>query len=108
LITVFLENSREYKSKTTNPLSTVKDDAQKLLCALYSTTNCLFQMYMLDVLEYTSISSTLPEKQERELADRLVQFLEIESYPAQVEILRDIAKIRLTSRVGRSGDKHVV
>jgi hypothetical protein len=36
------------------------------------------QREMLDVLEYASIISTLPEKQERELADRLVQFLEIE------------------------------
>jgi hypothetical protein len=75
------------------------DYAQKFLCTLYSMTNGLVeeQRDILDVLEYTSISSTLPEKQERELADRLVQFLEIECDPARVEIPRDTGGIRLTS-----------
>lgn len=75
------------------------DYAQKFLCTLYSMTNGLVeeQRDILDVLEYTSISSTLPEKQERELADRLVQFLEIECDPARVEIARDTGGIRLTS-----------
>jgi hypothetical protein len=47
------------------------------------------QRDMLDVLEYASISSALPEEQERELADLLVQFLEIECDPARVETVRD-------------------
>jgi hypothetical protein len=75
------------------------DYAQKFLCTLYSMTNGLVeeQRDIFDVLEYASISSTLPEKQQRELADRLVQFLEIECDPARVEIVRDIGEIRLTS-----------
>ncbi len=74
------------------------DYAQKFLCTLYSMTNGLVeeQRDIFDVLEYASISSTLPEKQ-RELADRLVQFLEIECDPARVEIVRDTGEIRLTS-----------
>jgi hypothetical protein len=55
------------------------------------------QRDILDVLEYASISPTLPEKQERELADRLVQFLKMECDPARVEIARDTGEIRLTS-----------
>jgi hypothetical protein len=55
------------------------------------------QRDILDVLEYASISSMLPEKQERELADRLVQFLKMECDPARVEIGRKTGEIRLTS-----------
>jgi hypothetical protein len=75
------------------------DYAQKFLCTLYSMTNGLVdeQRDMLDVLEYSSISSALPEEQERELADRLVQFLEIECNPARIETVRDMDDIRLTS-----------
>ena len=60
------------------------DYAQKFLCTLYSMTNGLVeeQRDILDVLGYASITSTLPEKQERELADRLVQFLKMECEPA--------------------------
>ena len=53
------------------------------------------QRDILDVLEYASISSMLPEKQKRELADRLVQFLKIECDPARVEIARKTGEIRL-------------
>jgi hypothetical protein len=75
------------------------DYAQKFLCTLYSMTNGFVeeQRDILDVLEYASISSTLPEKQERELADRLVQFLKMECDPARVEIARETGEIRLTS-----------
>jgi hypothetical protein len=64
--------------------------------------------YILDVLKYASISFMLLEKQDTEHACDLVHFPEIECYPAQVEIPRDIAEIRLTSRGGRYGDKHDV
>jgi hypothetical protein len=61
------------------------DYAQKFLCTLYSMTNGLVeeQRNILDVLEYASISSCqlLAEKEERELADRLVQFLKMECHP---------------------------
>ena len=77
------------------------DYAQKFLCTLYSMTNGLVeeQRNILDVLEYASISSCLllAEKEERELADRLVQFLKMECDPARVEIARNDAEIRLTS-----------
>lgn len=87
----------------------LKDDARKFFCTSYFTMNGLFESiarYVLDVLKYASISFMLPEKQE--LACDLVHFPEIECYPAQVEIRRDIAEIRLTSRGGRYGDKHDV
>jgi hypothetical protein len=75
------------------------DYAQKFLCTLYSMTNGLVeeQRNMLDVLEYASLSSTLSKKQQRELADLLVQFLEIECDPARVQTVRDTGEIRLTS-----------
>ena len=75
------------------------DYAQKFLCTLYSMTNGLVdeQRDMLDVLKYSSINSALPEEQERELADRLVEFLEIECNPARVETVRDTGETRLTS-----------
>ena len=75
------------------------DYAQKFLCTLYSMTNGLVeeQRDMLEVLEYASINSTLSKKQQRELADLLVQFLEIECDPARVETVRDTGEIRLTS-----------
>ena len=75
------------------------DYAQKFLCTLYSMTNGLVeeQRDILDVLEYASITSMLPEKQKRELADHLVQFLKIECDPARVEITRETDEIRLTS-----------
>ena len=75
------------------------DYAQKFLCTLYSMTNGLVdeQRDMLDVLEYASISSALPEEQERELVDRLVQFLEIKCIPARIETVRDTGETRLTS-----------
>jgi hypothetical protein len=89
----------------------LKDDARKFFCTSYFTMNGLFESiarYVLDVLKYASISFMLPEKQDTELASDLVHFPEIECYPAQVEIRRDIAEIRLTSRGGRYGDKHDV
>ena len=55
------------------------------------------QRDILDVLGYASITSMLPEKQKRELADHLVQFLKIECDPARVEITRETDEIRLTS-----------
>jgi hypothetical protein len=75
------------------------DYAQKFLCTLYSMTNGLVeeQRDMLDVLEYASIRSALPVEQERELADHLVHFLEIECNPARIETVRDMDEIRLTS-----------
>ena len=77
------------------------DYAQKFLCTLYSMTNGLIeeQRNILDVLEYASISSclSLAEKEERELADRLVQFLKMECDPARVEIARKTGEIRLSS-----------
>jgi len=75
------------------------DYAQKFLCTLYSMTNGLIeeQRDILDVLEYASITSTLPEKQEREFADRLVEFLKKECDPARIEIAKETGEIRLTS-----------
>jgi len=75
------------------------DYAQKFLCTLYSMTNGPVeeQRDILDVLEYASISSMLPEKQKRELADRLVQFLKMECDPTRVEITKQTGEIRLTS-----------
>jgi len=55
------------------------------------------QRDILDVLEYASINSMLPEKQKRELADHLVKFLKMECDPARVEITRETGEIRLTS-----------
>lgn len=75
------------------------DYAQKFLCTLYSMTNGLVdeQRDMLDVLEYASIISAVPEEQEREFTHRLVRFLEIECIPARIKTVRDVDEIRLTS-----------
>ena len=89
----------------------LKDDEMKFFCTFCSTTHGLFESiarYILDVLKYASISFMLSERQDTKLAYDLVHLPEIECYPAQVEIPRDIAEIRLTSRGGRYGDKHDV
>jgi hypothetical protein len=74
------------------------DYAQQFLCTLYSMTNGLVeeQRDIIDVLENSSTETTLPEKQQRELAKCLVQLLEEECKPARVETVKKTSEIRLT------------